>query len=250
MKILLTNCNTTDSMTAAIAAQARASARPGTEIVAVTPGWGPPSCEGWYDSFLSAAAVLETVRHYPEAFDALVMAGFGEHGRQGAREILSVPVLDITEAAAHTAGLMGGRYAVVTSLAATFPLIEASLRDSGCWALCSGLYATGIEVLELDAEPDRTVARFLDEARKAVSAGADSIVLGCAGLASLHSRLDEELDVPVIDGVAAAVALAEALHQLGIHQPARPGVLAKAITERPLPGPTGGPQLGDPAASL
>lgn len=235
MRILLTNCNTTEAMTDAIAAQARAAARPGTEIVAVTPSWGPPSCEGWYDSFVSAAAVLETVRHHPDPFDALVMAGFGEHGRQGAREILSVPVLDITETATHMAGLLGGRYGVVTSLAATFPLIEASLRDAGSWGACSGLYATGIEVLELDADPDRTAAVFLREARRAVEAGADSIVLGCAGMSTLQRRLGDELDVPVIDGVAAAVAVAEAAHQLRLRRRPDPRVLSKAVARRPAP---------------
>lgn len=233
MRILLTNCNTTEAMTDAIAAQARASARAGTEIVAVTPAWGPPSCEGWYDSFVSAAAVLETVRQYPGPFDALVMAGFGEHGRQGAREILSVPVLDITEAATHLACLLGGRYGVVTSLATTFPLIEASLRDAGTWKACSGLYATGLEVLELDADPDFTAAQFLLEARRAVQEGAESIVLGCAGMSSLQSRLRDELDVPVVDGVAAAVALAEAAHQLGLHRRAGSRVLAKPVVGRP-----------------
>ena len=233
MRILLTNCNTTTAMTESIAAQARATARSGTEIVGVTPEWGPPSCEGWYDSFLSAAAVLEAVRQHEEPFDALVMAGFGEHGRQGAREIVSVPVLDITEAAAHSACLLGGRYAVVTTLAATFPLIEASLRDAGCWNQCSGLYATGLEVLELDVDADRTVSLFMHEARRALAAGADSVVLGCAGMSSLRGRLRDELDVPVVDGVSAAVALAEALHQLDLARPPDRRVLAKTITGRP-----------------
>ena len=38
-----------------------------------------------------------------------------------------------------------------------------------------------------------------------------AIVLGCAGMADTRARLAGELGVPVIDGVAAAVRLAEAL---------------------------------------
>ncbi|CAM5670461.1 Allantoin racemase OS=Streptomyces violarus OX=67380 GN=FHS41_005953 PE=3 SV=1 [Streptomyces violarus] len=45
------------------------------------------------------------------------MAGFGKHGREGVRELVGVPVVDITEAAAHLACLLGRRYGVVTTLA-------------------------------------------------------------------------------------------------------------------------------------
>ncbi|MER6877489.1 aspartate/glutamate racemase family protein, partial [Amycolatopsis sp. NPDC000673] len=97
MRILVTNCNTTEAMTKEIETGARAAASPGTEIVALTPKWGPESAEGWLDSFLSAAAVLDLLRTTEESFDAVVLAGFGEHGREGARELLDVPVVDITE---------------------------------------------------------------------------------------------------------------------------------------------------------
>jgi allantoin racemase len=45
---------------------------------------------------------------------------------------------------------------------------------------------------------------------------AEAIVLGCAGMAALAARLSRDLDVPVVDGVAAAVKLAEALVALGL----------------------------------
>jgi allantoin racemase len=45
---------------------------------------------------------------------------------------------------------------------------------------------------------------------------AEAIVLGCAGMADLAARLAEQHGVPVIDGVASAVKLAEALATLGL----------------------------------
>lgn len=216
MRILVSNCNTTETMTDAIAEQARRVAAAGTEIVGLTPGWGPESCEGWYDSFLSSAAVLETIRDHPEPFDALVMAGFGEHGRQGAREMLSVPVVDITEAAIYVACLSGARYAIVTSLQSTVGLIEASVRDAGPWERCCGIFPTGVPVLEMERDPGRTTASFAEQSRAACRAGAEVIVLGCAGMSGLYDRLRTSLDVPVVDGVAAAVCLAESMHRLGL----------------------------------
>ena len=41
--------------------------------------------------------------------------------------------------------------------------------------------------------------------------GAEAIILGCAGMAEMCKDLSETLGLPVIDGVVAAVKLAEAL---------------------------------------
>ncbi|WP_236795891.1 aspartate/glutamate racemase family protein, partial [Amycolatopsis sp. GM8] len=85
MRILVTNCNTTEAMTKEIEAGARAAASPGTEILARTPSWGPESAEGWLDSFLSAAAVLDLLRTTEEQFDAVVGARVGGPRPPGAR---------------------------------------------------------------------------------------------------------------------------------------------------------------------
>ncbi|UCM88182.1 aspartate/glutamate racemase family protein [Streptomyces marincola] len=222
MRILVTNCNTTVAMTREIAAGARAAASAGTVIVPLTPAWGPESAEGWLDSYLSAAAVLDTLRVHdaaaPEPYHAVVMAGFGEHGREGVRELLDVPVVDITEAAAHLACLLGRRYGVVTTLERSRPLIEDSLRTAGVAANCAAVVATGLGVLELDEGP-ATTAAFLDAARRARDAGAEVLVLGCAGmtgLRELRDRVAAELGLPVVDGVAAAVQLAESVVRLGL----------------------------------
>jgi allantoin racemase len=41
-------------------------------------------------------------------------------------------------------------------------------------------------------------------------------VLGCAGMADLANSLEDRLQVPVIDGVAAAVRFAEAIVGMGL----------------------------------
>jgi len=44
----------------------------------------------------------------------------------------------------------------------------------------------------------------------------EAIVLGCAGMADLNAQLAAEFGLPVIDGVAAAVKLVEAVVGLGL----------------------------------
>ena len=88
MKILAVNVNTTAAMSEQIADAARAVVREGTEIVEVTPRVGAESVEGNFESYLCAVAVMDSVATYPDAFDAVIQCGFGEHGVEGLREIV------------------------------------------------------------------------------------------------------------------------------------------------------------------
>jgi len=217
MRILVVNVNTTDSMTQSIGAQARAVAEPGTEIVALTPLFGADSVEGNYESYLAAIAVMDRVLAYDEPYDAVVQAGFGEHGREGLQELLEVPVIDITEAAAHIAHLLGHRYSVVTTLDRAVPLIEDRLLLAGLDAHCASVRSSGMSVLELESSPERAVKAIVEQARRAITDdGAEVIVLGCGGMAGLDQAIRSEISTPVVDGVAAAVKLAESLVRLGL----------------------------------
>ena len=169
MRILVVNVNTTESMTVSIAASARAAAAPGTEIVGLTPTFGADSCEGNVESYLAAVGVLDRVLKYREPFDAVIQAGFGEHGREGLQEALDVPVVDITEAAAIMAGLLGHKFGVVTTLDRTVPLIEDRLLLAGLERRCAAVVASGLSVLELEQDHDRAVAAIVAKAKEIVA---------------------------------------------------------------------------------
>jgi allantoin racemase len=215
VRILVVNCNTSESMTAAIVDVASSAASAGTRIVGTQPTWGVSSAEGFYESFISAAAVLDVLTTWTEPFDAVIMAGFGEHGREGARQLLDVPVIDITEAAVYTASLVGYRFGVVTTMGTAIASIEQSLAGAGFAARDIGIRAADIPVLHAQLDLEATAAALAVEARVLIADGADSLVLGCAGFAGLDRLLERELGVPVIDGVAAAVGLCEMLVRLG-----------------------------------
>lgn len=217
MRILVVNVNTTESMTDSIGRQAAAAASPGTEIIALTPLFGADSVEGNYESYLAAIAVMETVRAYPEPFDAVIQAGYGEHGREGLQELLDVPVVDITEAGASTAMFLGHKYSVVTTLDRAVPMIEDRLKLAGLDARCASVRASGLGVLELEEDPDRAVTAIVEQAHCAVTEDrAEVIVLGCGGMAGLDADIRKRTGVPVVDGVAAAVTIAESLVRLGL----------------------------------
>lgn len=217
MRILVANVNTTETMTEGIAEAARAVASPGTEIVGLTPDFGAESCEGNFESYLAAIAVMDKVIRYEGEYDAVIQAGYGEHGREGLQELLTVPVVDITEAAASTAMYLGRSYSVVTTLDRTVPLIEDRLVLAGLHDRCASVRSSGLGVLELESDPERAIEAIAAEAQRAVEVDrAEVIVLGCGGMAELKDRVVELCGVPVVDGVQAAVAVAEGLVRLGL----------------------------------
>lgn len=221
MKLLVLNPNTSQSMSSEIAAAAAAAAQSDTEIVCITAPFGASAIDSAAESYLSAVAVMDVVATLQSAgefdFDAVVLAGFGEHGRDGLAEMLTVPVFDIAECAAHVAHLIGRRFSVVTTLARSIAPIEDRLLLAGLGAHCASVRACGLGTAEVDADPGGAVQAIVDEAARAVAEdGADVICLGCAGMAGVTAAISEQVGAPAVDGVAAAVALAQAVVGLGL----------------------------------
>jgi allantoin racemase len=217
-RITVINPNTTEAMTSVIAAAARAVAAPGTEIVAVTSPCGPASIEGHYDEAVAVVGLLGEIRKgEANGCDAHVIACFGDPGLLAAREIASGPVLGIAEAAMRTASFLATGFSVVTTLARTRVIAEHLALAYGLERACRRVRAVDIAVLQLDDPASNARQILFDECRRAIAEdGSGAIVLGCAGMADLAASLSRELGVPVIDGVAAAVKLAEALVGLGL----------------------------------
>jgi allantoin racemase len=217
MKIVAINVNTSRSMTNGIGNAARRYASPGTEIVAIQPNFGAEGVDCNFESYLSAVAVMDRIVTYDEPYDAVVLAGFGEHGRDGLQELIEQPVIEICEASAHVAMMIGRAYSVITTLQRSVPPIEDRLRLAGLWERCASVRANGMSTMEVDRDPAGAIRTVMDEARKAVEIDrAEVICLGCAGMAGLEEAITSELHVPVVDGVGAAIRLAEAIVGLGL----------------------------------
>lgn len=219
MHIKIINPNTTAAMTANIGEAGRAVAAPGATVEAVSPPGGPVSIEGRYDDAVAAIGVLETIRgDAPGAVSAYVIACFGDPGLDAAREATAAPVLGIAEAAMCAARFIAPGFSVVTTLARTIGISRELVHKYGMEVACRSIRATGLAVLDLEDGDDSLIQKQItDESRRAISEDhAEAIVLGCAGMADIAAAVEKELDIPVIDGVAAAVKFAEALVALNL----------------------------------
>jgi allantoin racemase len=218
MEILVINPNTTASMTAAIGRAAERVAAPGTRIVAVNPEAGPESIEGFYDEALAVPGLLaEIARGAARGVDGHVLACFDDTGLDAARALASAPVVGIGEAAFHVASLIAGRFAVVTTLSRSIQAIEQNLVKYGLAARCARVRASEVPVLALErreADACKRIDAEIEAAKR--DDRAEAIVLGCAGMVDLTAELTARHEIPVVDGVTAAVLMVEALVRLGL----------------------------------
>jgi len=231
VRIKVINPNTSRSMTALIGAAARGVAGTGVEIEAVCPEQGPASIEGHYDEAIACLGLLQEVRRgEAEGCDAYVIACFGDPGLDAAREIARWPVIGVADAAMRSACYLATGFSVVTTLKRTVVIAEHLVHKYGVHRHCRRVRACEIAVLELEDPRSDTDRTILAECRRALAEDdCGAIVLGCAGMADLCERLQAELGVPVIDGVAAATVAAEGLVR------ARLGTSKLGDYARPLP---------------
>jgi allantoin racemase len=216
MKLLVVNPNTTASMTHKIGLAAQRCASPGTEVFATNPSQGPVSIEGYFDEALCLPGLLQEMARHSDA-DATVIACFDDTGLDAARCLSPRPVIGIGEAAYKMAAMVSNKFSVVTTLSRSVPALEHNLARYGLSHMCVKVRASDVPVLEL--ESPHSCARDLIRAEIAAAISqdkAEAIVLGCAGMADLAQSLSEEFGVPVLDGVACAVALAEAMVRVGV----------------------------------
>jgi allantoin racemase len=212
MRIAIVNANSTAVFTDRLVAEARLVAAERTQIVGMTSD-GPPSVESHVEEALAAVGVVARVQQGErEDVDAYVIACFGDTGVMAAREVARGPVVGMTEAALFTACLLAARFSIVTLPPRTIVHARRVIHEYGLETRVGGIRAIAAEVADAAAEESALLGPMLDESRRALADdGAEAIVLGCAGIAGLVRPLSEALGVPVIDGVAAGVKMAEGL---------------------------------------
>lgn len=209
MRVAVVNPNTSASTTAAMVAIAREAAPGGMEIAGVTAAFGVPLITNPAALGVAAEAVLALAEELA-GFDGVIVAAFGDPGREALAARLSCPVVGIAEASmAEAARLSHGRFAVVT----TTPDLTGSIRETaqryGLQAALAAVHVPGT------GDPARLMAdrARLDEALacligKAVAQdGARAIVIGGGPLAAAARRLAPRFAIPIVEPIPAAVAM-------------------------------------------
>jgi allantoin racemase len=222
-RILIANANTTEAITQLCAGAARAAAAPGTEIVPATPRFGPAVISSRAENVIAGHALLELLAEHAGQVQAVVLAVSHDTALEAARQLMPCPVVGMTEAACLAACMLGARFGLLT-LGGVETYRELIARH-GLATRLSGLEGLAATPQDAVAEPARVEAMVLEGIARLVEGGADAVVLGGAALAGMAARLGPRAPVPLLDGIACAVKMAEALVALDLPR-ARAGSLA------------------------
>jgi allantoin racemase len=220
MKLLVVNANTSQLVTDKVAAQARASAAPGTEVVAVTGSFGARVIGSRAEHAIGEHSTLALVAQHAGGCDAVVIAVSYDTGLRAARELLDVPVVGMTEAGLLTACMLGGRIGVVIFGARVLPLYQELVASYGLAARIAGWRTLESTAAYQPGAHEALDAQLVAAAHELIERdGAETVLLAGAVMAGVPARLQPQVPVPLIDGIACAVRQAELLHQLALPKP-------------------------------
>ena len=197
---------------------------PDTEVSVLEATSGPASIESAAEESLAVPGVLAAVPGLQaDGFDAIIIGCFGDTGLSPAREMVDIPVIGPAQASAHLAAQLGQRFGILTVVDEVVPPLRRLMRAYGLEPLLADVRAVDVPVLELRERRDEALATMVAEGRRAIHAGADTLVLGCMtmGFLDVTDDLQERLDVPVVNPGLAALKAAEAAVALGMTQSRR-----------------------------
>jgi allantoin racemase len=235
VKVLLLNPNTTTAVTDLLHAAGLRAASSGTELVASTAKRGVPYIATRAEAQIGGAIALEMLAEAAGAFDAAIIAAFGDPGLFGARELFDIPIVGLAEAAMLTACMVGRRFSIVTFASALTPWYQECVDMHGLGQRCAGIRAldgTFQSISDVQAEKEDMLVALANQAVE--QDGGDVVILSGAPLAGLAAKVADRIPVPVIDPIAAAVRQAETLAVL------KPRKAIAGTFRQPDPKPTTG----------
>jgi Asp/Glu/hydantoin racemase len=183
----------------------------GVNITCSTLADGPFGIET--DEDISAVVPLivnEIGKH--DDYDAFVIACYSDPGLDESRAASSKPVFGIQESAVSLSATFERRFGVLALRRESIQRHIAYIRQLGYQSFHAGERSLDVSVEEA-ANDIRVLQKIIDTGRQLIEEdGAETLILGCAGLALHRQAAQLELGVPVIDPVQAAVQMVAELH--------------------------------------
>lgn len=228
--ILLINPNTTASITDLVLRTARGFARPETKLRALTGAFGPRYVASRAGYAIAGHAALDAFANDRGPKDAVVLACFGDPGLAALKEVSPVPVVGMADASILQACALGARFSIVTGGERWKSMLEEFVASHGLSARLASVRTVAPTGADIARNPKAALAVLAKGCTACVREdGADVVILGGAGLAGLAAKLAAKVEVPLLDGVACAISMAESL---ALQKPAK---ATRGTLARPAP---------------
>jgi allantoin racemase len=170
---------------------------------------GPPAIYDWRDWHAAVEPLCRLIEREPAdcPVDCYVIACASDPGIEAARAVTRRPVLGVFRAAVAAAVARAERFGVIAIVEASKARHRAALRAMGLEARLAAEVALNVS-MEALLDPTAVRARLVAAARELVAAGAETIILGCTGMAHHREAVEDAAGVPVIEPCQAAAGLA------------------------------------------
>lgn len=212
-RILVINPNCSTDCSAGISAALTQFRLPGGPAIDVkTLAEGPPAIYTWRDWHKVVDPLCAMIRR--ELADVYVVACASDPGIEAARAVTDQPVLGVFRSAVAFAAARAERFGVVAIVDASRARQMAALRAMGLETRLAGHVALNMSMEDL-LSSDSARPALERAARALVVQGAETVILGCTGMAHHCRVVEAAVGVPVIEPCQSAAALA-----LGILLPA------------------------------
>ena len=205
MRILIINPNSDEQTHELLKAEAQRFLNGRAKADVISLKTAPRLVVTFEDQASSTAELIEVMKAKREEYDGFVIACHGDPGLDLVREMAGGrPVWGIGQASMRMASA-GGGFAVITPSAGIIIKKRALARKYYCED----------QLREIVVSRGNTADDLLEAGKKALENSAvQALVLGCANYAGKAAILEQELRVPVMDGLICALALTEAELQI------------------------------------
>lgn len=200
-------------------------AAPGVSVEVRSAARARDAIEGDWDAVEAGPAIVRgIVAAEREGFDAAIVGCFSDPALDAAREAVAIPVVGSGAASVLLALQVADRFSILSPGAGGAGRTRAFLRGLGLESRLASVRGVGMSVAEMAraAEAgglDAAIAKVAAPARACVEEdGAEALIFGCMSMAFLNPTpaIAEEVRVPVINPVLAALRAAETLASLGL----------------------------------
>ncbi len=142
-----------------------------------------------------------------QGYDAIIINCFGNPGLEEARSLVKIPVIGAGEASFLKMKTAKKKFSVITTVQEAVPRVARNARKHSAEQWLVSIRPLGMHVLEL-IETKRLRRALLTEGKKALQEDqAETIVLGCTGMAGNAEWLSKKLSAPIIDPTRASLEM-------------------------------------------
>jgi len=187
-----------------------------TEIDVVSLDKGPESIETREAEAKVIPYVVKKALELHEKYDGIIVNCCLDPGVEIIRSLIKTPTIGPCQASLAIASTIGKKIGIVTVSKTAPPLFNELVARYGMENKVVSIKGIKLSVPEINNDRTYTIELLKKEVAKVVKDGANTVILGCTGLAGFAKELQKSANVPIVDPVGAAIKVLEDIIELNL----------------------------------